>query len=194
MNALPLRFTGAGLAALLALGGCAVAPTTPSVMVLPGTQKSPAQFQADAGVCQQRAQALLAPQAEVANNQAAATALVGTAIGAAVGALFGSGYYNPNSSIAWGAGSGLLVGSTLGAGNSQASSYGLQQRFDIAYMQCMYQFGNQIPGQTARVVRRAAPPLPPPNQSAPRGYSPPAGSAPNYPPPNTPPPIGVPPA
>ena len=164
----------------LALGGCAVAPTTPSVMVLPGSQKSADQFQADAGACQQQAQALLANDAQAANNQAMTSAAIGTVIGAAAGALIGQGSYNPRAAAGWGAGSGLLIGSTMAGGNSQASSYSLQQRFDIAYMQCMYQRGNQVPGQVS--YRRQAPAMPAPN------YPPPNYPPPNFPPPNQPPP------
>jgi len=187
----------AGLA--LALGGCAVAPTAPSVMVLPGSQKSPDQFQADAAACQQQAQALLGNDAQAANNQAVTSAAVGTVIGAAAGALLGQGSYNPSAAAGWGAGAGLLIGSTVAGGNSQVSSYSLQQRFDIAYMQCMYQRGNQVPGQVS--YRRQAPQpyanqpppnypppnYPPPNQPPPN-YPPANQSLPSYPPPNYPPP------
>jgi hypothetical protein len=165
----------AGLA--LALGGCATAPTAPNVMVLPGSQKSPDQFQADANFCQQQAQALLANDAQVANNQAVANAAIGTVVGAVAGALIGQGSYNPSAAAGWGAGTGLLIGSTVGGGNSQAASYSLQQRFDIAYVQCMYQRGNQVPGQVS--YRRQAVVVPAPSQ-------PPSYPPPNYPPPNQP--------
>lgn len=160
----------------LALAGCAVAPTAPSVMVLPGSQKNPEQFQADSGACQQQAQALLANDAQAANNQAVTSAAIGTVVGAAAGALIGQGSYNPSAAAGWGAGTGLLIGSTVGGGNSQASSYSLQQRFDIAYMQCMYLRGHQVPGQVS--YRRQAPAMPAPN------YPPPNYPPPNYPPPN----------
>jgi uncharacterized protein YcfJ len=173
----------AGLA--LALGGCAVAPTAPSVMVLPGSQKSPDQFQADANACQQQAQALLGNDAQAANNQAVTSAAIGTVIGAAAGALLGQGSHNPSAVAGWGAGTGLLIGSTAAGGNSQVSSYSLQQRFDIAYMQCMYQRGNQVPGQVS--YRRQAPAQPYANQPPPN-YPPPNQAPPNYPPPNQAPP------
>lgn len=182
------------LACIAGLGGCAVTPSAPTVLVLPGAQKSTPQFQADNAACQQQAQAFVAPQVDAANNQAATSAVVGTAIGAAVGALLGSGYYYNGSSTAWGAGTGLLVGSSIGAGQSQASLYSVQQRYDIAYTQCMYQLGNQVPGQTVmrRPVQgvRTPPSVPPANTPAP-SYPPPNMPAPNFPPPNTPPPIGV---
>jgi uncharacterized protein YcfJ len=174
----------------LALGGCATTPTAPNVMVLPGSQKSADQFQADANFCQQQAQGLLANDAQAANNQAVANAAIGTVIGAVAGALIGQGSYNPSAAAGWGAGTGLLIGSTVGGGNSQATSYSLQQRFDIAYMQCMYQRGNQVPGQVA--YRRQAVIMPAPNQPPPN-YPPPNqprsnAPSPNYPPQNYPPP------
>jgi hypothetical protein len=176
------------------LVGCAVTPSAPTVLVLPGVQKSTPQFQADSAACQQQAQAFVAPQVDAANNQAATNAVVGTAIGAAVGALLGSGYHYNNSSAAWGAGTGLLVGSSMGAGQSQVASYSLQQRYDIAFMQCMYQLGNRVPGQEVkrRPVQgvRTVPAVPPANAPVPN-YPPANTPAPNFPPPNTLPPIGV---
>jgi hypothetical protein len=193
----------AGLA--LALGGCAVTPNAPSVMVLPGSQKGADQFQVDAAVCQQQAQALLANDAQAANNQAVTSAAIGTVVGAAAGALIGQGSYNPSAAAGWGAGTGLLIGSTVGGGNSQVSSYSLQQRFDIAYMQCMYLRGNQVPGQvsyrrqtpTQPYANQPPPNYPPPNQpppyypppnQTPPNYPPASQSLPSYPPPNYPPP------
>jgi hypothetical protein len=172
------------LAAAVWLAGCAVTPSAPSVMVLPGTQKTTAQFDADNAACQDYARALVAPAADAANTQAVGSAVVGTALGAAVGALLGSGYYYNGSAAAWGAGTGLMVGSAVGGSQSQAAGYGLQQRYDVAYAQCMYQRGHQVPGQSAY---RSAPAMPAP-RPAPR-YPPPGYPAPNIPPPNTLPPV-----
>ena len=168
----------------LVLGGCAAAPTAPSVMVLPGSHKTADQFQADANACQQQAQALLANDAQAVNNQAATSVVVGTVIGAAAGALLGQGSYNPSAAAGWGAGTGMLIGSTVAGGNSQFASHSLQQRFDIAYMQCMYLRGNQVPGQVS--YRRQAVVSPSANQPPPN-YPPPNYPPPNYPPPNYPP-------
>lgn len=169
------------LGTALALGGCAVTPTAPSVMVLPGTQKSADQFHADNADCRQHAFATVAPAAQDANNQAVASAAIGTAVGAAAGALLGGGYHSHNSAAA-GAATGLMFGSAVGGSQSQFASYSLQRRYDIAYMQCMYLRGHQIPGQTS--YRRQAPAVPAPTQP------PPIYSPPRYPPPDTPPPVG----
>lgn len=175
---------------LLVLQGCAVVPAGPSVLVLPGAQKSATQFQADQAGCQQQAQAQVAPSVDAANNQAAATAVVGTAIGAAIGALIGYGGYGgygnyANQSAAWGAGAGLMYGGAVGSGSSQAANLGLQQRYDNAYAQCMVLRGNQMPGMAS--YRRSVPAMPPP----PPNYPPPNARPPSLPPPNTLPPAGI---
>jgi outer membrane lipoprotein SlyB len=177
-------------AAMLALQGCAVAPAGPSVMVLPGAQKTAAQFQADQASCQQQAQMQVASSVDAANNQAAATAVVGTAIGAAIGALVGYGGYGgygnyANQTAAWGAGAGLMYGSAVGSSGSQASNPGLQQRYDNVFAQCMVLRGHQMPGMASYPRRAPAVPPPPPN------HPPPNARPPSVPPPNTPPPAGV---
>jgi outer membrane lipoprotein SlyB len=177
-------------AALLMLQGCAVTPAGPSVLLLPGAQKTQAQFQADQASCQQQAQAQVAPSVDAVNHQAVGTAVVGTAIGAAIGALMGYGGYggygnHANQAAAWGAGAGLMYGGAVGSSGSQASNFGLQQRYDHAFAQCMVLLGHQTPGVAS--YRRAAPAIPPP----PPGYPPPNARPPSVPPPNTPPPVGV---
>ena len=177
-------------AALLMLQGCAVTPAGPSVLLLPGAQKTQAQFQADQAGCQQQAQAQVAPSVDAANNQAAATAVVGTAIGAAVGALIGYGGYGgyghyANQAAAWGAGAGMMYGGAVGSSSSQASNLGLQQRYDNAFAQCMVLRGNQMPGVAS--YRRPMPAVPPP----PPNHPPPNVRPPSVPPPNTPPPVGA---
>ncbi len=180
------------LGGLLLLGGCATPPMGPSVLVLPAPSATAARFDGDQAQCRHQAQAQVAPQVQAANDQAAATAVAATAIGAAIGALLGSPY-DTSSAAAWGAGSGLLVGGMLGARGSQASGYGLQQRYDIAYLQCMVALGHRLPVQAAgraAPYRPALPPaLPPPTTPPPAGLTPPG-----IPPPGTPPPQGLPPS
>jgi Glycine-zipper domain len=188
------------LAVAVVLGGCVTVPTGPTVMVLPGPQKTFDQFQRDGMVCQQFAQQKVAPAGEAAVNNAAASAAVGTALGAAAGAIIGSATGQAGAGAAIGAGTGLLFGSASGGNVAYASSYQIQRSYDVAYMQCMFAHGNQLPGQV--VARRPPPPTlnyPPPNfpppAGVPQGYAPgsyPPGYSPgNYPPPNTPPPAGV---
>jgi hypothetical protein len=67
------------------------------------------------------------------------------------------------------------------------SSWMMQRRYDIAYQQCMYSRGNQIPG----VTRSSGPPAPPPPRPGQRVPSPPPDAI--TPPPDAPPPPAPPP-
>jgi hypothetical protein len=160
---------------------------------MPGYQKSMDQFHADDTDCRNYAYASIGgPNAgQPATDAAANNAVVGAAIGAGVGALIGAATHNAGNGAAWGAGTGLLFGSAAGSNTSGYSSYQLQRQYDVAYMQCMYSRGNQVPGH---VAQRAQQSYRPPNTSwIPPGYS--GGNAPppnpvpgSYPPPNYPPP------
>ena len=164
---------------LLALGGCATVPTGPSVTVLPGSGKSFEEFQADDAICRQWASQQTGTSAQDAANQnTAAGAVTGTLIGAGLGAAIGAATGNPGAGAAIGAGSGLLVGTASGAQAGQVYGMEAQRRYDIAYKQCMYAKGNQVPGATTRRVRRASPPPPPSDMNTvPPDYDP------SYPPP-----------
>jgi len=177
------------LAGAVALGGCVTVPSGPTVMVLPGAQKTFEQFQNDGMACQQFASNVVAPSGQAAANNAAANAAVGTALGAAAGAIIGSATGQAGQGAAIGAGTGLLFGSAAGSNVAYGSSWQMQRSYDMAYTQCMYAHGNQVPGQ---VVARRQPvySYPPPNYAQPGAVQ--QGVPPvNYPPPNTPPPAGV---
>lgn len=174
------------LAAVLAavgLGGCATIPQGPSMLVLPGSGKSFAEFQADNAVCRQYAAAQVGGQSpgEISSQSTVQSAAAGTVLGAAVGAAAGGG-----RGAAVGAASGLALGSLMGIGAGSDSSYELQRRYDNAYAQCMYAKGNRIPvaGERRETGTQGYPPPPPPNAPGP-------SSAPAIPPPGTPPPPGV---
>jgi hypothetical protein len=167
---LPAPLAVAIAAAVLA--GCAVVPAGPSIMALPGTGKTFDQFRQDDFSCRQFAsgQNNGLDTATAANNSAVGSAVVGTAIGAAAGAAFGGG-----SGAAIGAGAGLLTGSAVGMSNAQSSAYMTQSRYDQAYIQCMYAYGNRVPVRgdmvsPQPVQRYAPPPPPPPGWKPPPGY------------------------
>lgn len=186
--------------AALALAGCATMPNGPTYTALPGSRSTFDQFQVDDGACRQYATQAIGgttPQQD-ANNAAVGSAVVGTALGAAVGGLLGG-----HEGAAVGAGMGLFTGAAVGAGNSQATGYYSQQRYDNAYYQCMYSRGHKVPmpASVARSMRQANAGYPPPPNApapyvAPRrpaapgavipGNAPPPNAA--IPPPNTPPP------
>ncbi len=145
------------------LSACAVVPHGPGVMVWPAPGKPFEVFQADEAGCRQyaRAQIGVAPE-EAATQSAVASATVGTVVGAAAGAVIGAATGHPGAGAAIGAGSGLVLGSASGVQASAASGATLQSRYDMAYLQCMYAKGNQVPGVAAPRVSRPAPPPPPP--------------------------------
>lgn len=128
--------------AILVIGGCASLPNGPSVMVLPGTGMSFNQFRNDDVICQQYASFQVGGTTpnQAGVNSGVTSAAVGTALGAAAGAAIGGG-----SGAAIGAGSGLVGGSIVGTGAASSSMYEAQQRFDVAYIQCMYAKGHQVP-------------------------------------------------
>jgi OmpA family protein len=168
------------------LGACATVPAGPSVMVLPGTGKSFEQFQVDDAACRQWAyQQTGTTPSEAATGSGVASAAVGTVLGAAAGAAIGAAAGNPALGAAAGAGGGLLLGSAAGASSAQYAGLDVQRRYDMAYQQCMYAKGNQVP----LVVRRApssrswTPPPPPPTTAPGLNIPPPPPGPPPPPPP-----------
>lgn len=126
---------------------------------MPAPGKPFDQFRADDAVCREFARQQLGVNPnEVAQQQVVTGAAAGAALGAATGALMGHGHEGAAGS---GAGAGLIVGSAAGAGAASQSRLILQRRYDIAYEQCMYAKGNQVPG-FAPPRYAAPPPLPPP--------------------------------
>ena len=135
-------------AGALALAGCTVQPPQgPSFAAMPGNGKTYDQFRADDARCRQIA---LQSNGNVSSAQASTqsaigTAAIGTALGAAAGALIGSATGQVGAGAAIGAGSGLLAGSAFGAGNAQASGASMQRNYDITYAQCMAAAGEAVP-------------------------------------------------
>lgn len=154
------------LLAPLALAACAVTPSGPSVMVLPGTGKNFDQFRSDDLQCRGYAQGQLggasAQQAGV--DSGLRSAALGTLLGAVAGAAIDGGH-----GAGVGAGTGLVFGSLAGTGAADSSAYGMQQRYDSTYQQCMYASGHKVPvaGQLmSQVPANAA--TPPPGTPPPR--------------------------
>jgi Glycine-zipper domain len=169
--------------ALVLLGGCVSMPSGPAVMVLPGTGKSFDQFRADDMDCRQFASNQVGGNTpdSVAEQSGVRSAVVGTAIGAAAGAILGG-----QRGAATGAGAGLIIGGASGAGAAAGSQRGLQARYDNGYQQCMYARGHRVPiagrfdgGVARRPDATYAPPAPPTSGAIPL---PPSGSPPPPPP------------
>ena len=173
--------------ASLSLAACMRVPAGPNVMALPGSGKSFDEFCYDDEVCRQWASDHISvPAHRAANDTAVATAAVGTVVGAATGAAIGAASGNPAMGAAVGAGAGLLGGSLIGASNAEEARWTVQRRYDIAYMQCMYAKGHQIPvARGAQPQSRLRPPPPPSRRNAPDDIPPPPPGAPPPPPPGS---------
>ena len=122
-------------------------PTVAAVEVLPAPGKPFDVFQGEDNTCRQWAKQSIgtSPQ-QVANQNTAAGAVVGTAVGAGLGAAIGSTSGHAGAGALIGGVSGLLVGTSAGAQSGQMSAREAQRRYDNAYVQCMYSYGNQVPG------------------------------------------------
>ncbi|MSR13395.1 MAG: hypothetical protein EXR86_02305 [Gammaproteobacteria bacterium] len=165
-----------GFPAIALLVGCATTPSGPSVMSLPGTAANFDQFRTDDMDCQAYARHATG---QVTSQHAASTsgvnsAAVGTVVGAAAGALLGAASGNPGAGAAIGAGGGLIIGSAAGTDAYAVGGMATQDRYDNAYVQCMYANGHQVPVSSS-VAANLQPATP---------------SAGAYPPPGTPPPPG----
>jgi uncharacterized protein YcfJ len=114
-------------------------------MAFAGTGKSVDQFQYDDAQCRNFATLQVDPEARAANDVGAASAVVGTIVGGAAGAAIGAAAGDPATGAAVGAGVGLLGGSVVGADQASRAYWSIQQRYDAAYTQCMYDSGNRVP-------------------------------------------------
>jgi hypothetical protein len=138
------------LAAGLLTTGCATGPTGPMVRVMPAPNKPFEVFAQEQTDCERYASDQVAGGAEAANNRALGATAIGAVLGLGIGAATGSG-----RAATVGAASGGAVGAVIGANQSSYAGYSLQRRYDIAFSQCMYAKGNQVPGMMA-----AGPPPP----------------------------------
>jgi len=143
--------------------GCATIPAGPGVMVLPASGTPFDAFQSDDYACKQWAleQIQVSPN-ETINRNIAGGAAIGTLLGAGLGAAIGAASGNAAAGAAIGAGSGLIGGAAAASAPAHAAGWEAQRRYDIAYQQCMYARGHQIPG-VMRTPKRAhwIPPPPP---------------------------------
>lgn len=153
---------------LVALAGCATAPVGPRVAVMPAPGKPFELFAQEDQTCRYYAAQSANPAGnDVAAQNLAGNAVVGTAIGATIGALAGGNHRGAGV----GAAAGLLAGSMAGSSQGAYAARDAQRLYDIAYQQCMYSKGNQVPGYTYQRIQPAPkmepapyPPPPPPPQ------------------------------
>ncbi len=162
-------------AVVVMLGACAAPPMGPTVSVMPAQSKPFEAFQLDEISCRQYAGQQVSGEADAINQQSFGGAVLGTVLGAGLGAAVGGG-----RGAAIGAAAGSVVGTAGSVNSSYGGQYGIQRRYDLAYSQCMYAKGNQVPGyQSAGNM-----PPPPPNYGFPPPPPPPSYGSPPPPPPD----------
>lgn len=126
----------------LSLVACVSGPTGPTIAVMPAQGKPFDVFQQDDQVCRQFAQTSSKATSEEGVKSAAKDAGLGAAVGAIAGAVIGGGSH---AGVGTGAGAGLLAGALGGALSSYSSDKTAQTQYNVAYQQCMYAKGNQVP-------------------------------------------------
>jgi hypothetical protein len=140
---------------LLVFWGCTTnLPMGPRVRVMPAPGKPFEVFAEEDRVCRLFAeQSIGTSPSETAKSNAVGTAVTGAVIGTAVGALAGG-----RRGASTGAAVGLVAGTASGSEQGNYAARDVQLRYDIAYQQCMYAKGNQVPGYQIQQI----PPPPPP--------------------------------
>ena len=176
-----VRFAAIPVLCAAILGGCAVTPPGPSFQAVAPQGKPYDVFVQEDGYCRGAAGQAVQGQVDAVNGQAAGatlfTTILGTALGAAVGGPRGA---------AIGAAAGAGAGGLYGVNGTQWAQLNIQQRYNVVYAQCMYSYGNMIPGFGPPPRRMRRPPPGGPNGGPPPDYNmppPPPGAPPPPPPP-----------
>ena len=130
------------LVLLASLAACVSAPTGPTVAVMPREGKPFDLFQQEDLYCRNFAANSVRDTSDAALKEGATSADVGAALGAVAGAVIQGGNH---ANVGTGAGVGLLGGAAMGAMNSAGKQNQAQTQYNIAYQQCMYSKGNQVP-------------------------------------------------
>jgi hypothetical protein len=136
----------ASLGCMGAAAACAETSLGPTVMALPPAGKDTATFQQEDATCRDRAATTIGyvRPGQAGSQAAVGSAAIGTLVGAAAGAAIGAAAGNAGAGAAIGAGTGLAGGAAVGANNAAASEHDVQTRYNIAYTQCMYAYGDTI--------------------------------------------------
>ena len=130
------------LAIISSLAACVSAPTGPTIAIMPREGKPFEVFQQEDQLCRQFAANAVQDTSNAALKEGATSAIIGAALGAAAGAVIQGGN---SQNVGTGAGVGLLGGAAMGAMNSSGKQNQAQVQYNIAYQQCMYSKGNQVP-------------------------------------------------
>jgi len=124
------------------LSACVSAPTGPTVAVMPREGKPFDLFQQEDLYCRNFAANSVKDTSDAALKEGVTSAAIGAALGAVAGAVIQGGNH---ANVGTGAGVGLLGGAAMGAMNSSGKQNQAQVQYNIAYQQCMYAKGNQVP-------------------------------------------------
>jgi len=156
------------LALISSLAACVSAPTGPTIAIMPREGKPFEVFQQDDQQCREFATNAIKDTSNAALKEGATSAAIAAALGAAAGAVIQGG---SSQNIGTGAGIGLLGGAAMGAMNSSGKQNQAQVQYNIAYQQCMYSKGNQVPsyptqnfggnGGSGYNIPQGKPPVPP---------------------------------
>jgi hypothetical protein len=130
------------LVLIASLTACVSAPTGPTVAVMPREGKPFDIFQQEDLYCRNFASNSVRDTSDAALKEGATSAAIGAALGAVAGAVIQGGNH---ANVGTGAGVGLLGGAAMGAMNSAGKQNQAQTQYNIAYQQCMYSKGNQVP-------------------------------------------------
>jgi ElaB/YqjD/DUF883 family membrane-anchored ribosome-binding protein len=128
------------------LTACVSAPTGPTIAVMPREGKPFEIFKQEDQQCREFAADSVKDTSNAALKEGATSAAVAAALGAAAGAMIQGGNH---ANVGTGAGIGLLGGAAMGAMNSGGKQNQAQVQYNIAYQQCMYSKGNQVPSYAA---------------------------------------------
>lgn len=137
-----ILFSTLSLVLLASLTACVSAPTGPTVAVMPREGKPFDLFQQEDVFCRNFASNSVRDTSDAALKEGATSAAIGAALGAVAGAVIQGGNH---ANVGTGAGVGLLGGAAMGAMNSSGKQNQAQAQYNIAYQQCMYSKGNQVP-------------------------------------------------
>jgi hypothetical protein len=135
-------FVTVSLVLAASLTACVSAPTGPTVAVMPREGKPFDLFQQEDLFCRNFAANSVRDTSDAALKEGATSAAIGAALGAVAGAVIQGGNH---ANVGTGAGVGLLGGAAMGAMNSSGKQNQAQAQYNIAYQQCMYSKGNQVP-------------------------------------------------
>ncbi len=136
----------ASLLALCALASCAQG-VVPTVQVLPPPGKAFAAFQADQHDCSILAGNQVRPMMDRAAYAGLGTAVIGTALGAGLGAAVGGG-----RGAGIGAAAGAIGGTGVAADQGATDDAKIQAFYDNTYAACMSSRGNVVQGPQTVVV------------------------------------------